>query len=206
MPELTFDELKEREREARRELIVNTAKKLFSEKNFKSVTVRDIAKRAGVSAGTIYNYYESLDELFLDVFYSDTKEIVEIIEEERKKEGGLTIRRLSEVYVDYLNKNISYYQLMSYFMPRGMLTDEEVKRLNPMMEELINLIEDIIKSLGHKGDTQMMSRALFSALNGIMTIYAQYPGSSIGEIEKYTLILAGYIADFFEMGAKKDYY
>ncbi len=206
MAELTFGDLREREREARRELIVNTAKKLFSEKSFKSVTVRDIAKSAGVSTGTIYRYYESLDELFLDVFYADTKEIIGLIEEELNRDEGCTIRRFSEVYIGYLNENTSYYQMMSYFMPRGMLTDEEIEKINPIMQEVINLIERVIKEAGHKGDTQLMSRALFSALNGIMTSYAQYPGSSVGEIKKYTLVLAGYIADFFEMGAKKEYY
>jgi len=206
MAEITFGDLKEKEREARRELIVNTAKKLFSEKNFKSVTVRDIAKGAGISTGTIYRYYESLDELFLDVFFSDTNEIIRIIEGELKQGGGCTIRRFSEVYIGYLNENTSYYQMMSYFMPRGMLTDEEIEKINPIMQEVIDLIERLIKAAGHKGDTELMSRALFSALNGIMTSYAQYPGSSVGEIRKYTLVLAGYIADFFEMGAKKEYY
>jgi AcrR family transcriptional regulator len=206
MAEITFGDLKEREREARRELIVNTAKKLFSEKSFKSVTVRDIAKGAGISTGTIYRYYESLDELFLDVFFSDTNEIIRIIEGELKKGGGCTIRKFSEVYIGYLNENTSYYQMMSYFMPRGMLTDEEIEKINPIMQEVIDLIERLIKAVGHKGDTQLMARALFSALNGIMTSYAQYPGSSVGEIQKYTLVLAGYIADFFEMGARKEYY
>lgn len=206
MPELTFDELKGREREARRELIVNCAKELFSEKNFKSISVRDIAKMAGVSPGTIYRYYESLDELFLEIFYMGTREIKEVIEEKYEKGNGLTIRRLCEIYVGFLNENISYYQMMGHFIPRGILSREEIDKLNPLIQEVMGLFEKIITEADYEGDIKMMSCALISALNGIMTSYAQYPGRSREELKSYTLILAGFIADFFEMGAKREYY
>ena len=206
MPELTFDDLKEQEREARRELIVRVTQALLSEKNFKGVTIRDIAERVGVSPATLYHYYESLDEIFLAVFYRGTREIADLIRRECVQKDGCSIRRLAEVYVGYLNNNLSYFQMMSLFAPRGMMSDEEGKLISPAMKELMELIEGVIDRAGYKGDRRLMSNAFFSALNGIMTTYAQNPGMSLEEIRQYTKILAGFIADFFEMGAKRGYY
>ncbi len=92
MPVATLEALREREREVRRELILSAAQKLFAEKDFRSVTVREIAKQAGVSPGTIYRYYENLDELFLDVFFAGAREITERVDEEYEKETGCSLR------------------------------------------------------------------------------------------------------------------
>ena len=206
MANLTFDDLKEQEREARKELIVRVTQTLLSEKNFKGVTIRDIAEQVGVSPATLYRYYESLDEIFLAVFYPGTREIVELIRRECTGKNGCSIRRLAEVYIGYLNNNLSYFQMMSMFAPRGMISDQDEKMINPVMKELLELIEGVIEGAGYKGDRRLMSHAFFSALNGIMTTYAQNPGMSLEEIRNYTKILAGFIADFFEMGAKRGYY
>jgi AcrR family transcriptional regulator len=206
MPDITFDDLKEQEREAKKELIVRVTQKLLAEKSFKGVTIRDIAERVGVSPATLYRYYESLDEIFLAVFLAGTREITELIRGACSSENGCSIRRLAEVYIGYLNENLSYFQMMSLFAPRGTMSERDEKKIDPAMKEMEALIEGVIKGAGYKGDTRLMSHALFSALNGIMTTYAQNPGMSIDEIRQYTGILAGFIADFFEMGAKRGYY
>lgn len=206
MAHQTFDDLKEQEREARKELIVRVTQALLTEKNFKGVTIRDIAEQVGVSPATLYRYYESLDEIFLAVFYRGTCQIADLIREECAGPEKCSIRRLAEVYIGYLNNNLSYFQMMSMFAPRGMLSDSDEKMINPAMKELLELIENVIEGAGYKGDRRLMSHALFSALNGIMTTYAQNPGMTLTEIRNYTKILAGFIADFFEMGAKRGYY
>ncbi len=206
MPDLTFDDLKEQEREARKELIVRVTQALLSEKNLKGVTIRDIAERVGVSPATLYRYYESLDEIFLAVFYRGTREVADLVRDECAEKDGCSIRRLAEVYIGYLNNNLSYFQMMSLFAPRGMISSDDGKPVNPAMKELLELIEKVIEKAGYKGDRKLMSHALFSALNGIMTTYAQNPAMSLEEIRQYTKILAGFIADFFEMGAKRGYY
>lgn len=200
MAAATLGELKKKEREARRELILAAARKLFSEKDFRSVTVREIAKAIGVSPGTIYRYYENLDDLFLDVFFADAQEITERLDEANGKEAGLSIRRLCEIYIRYLNENISFYQMMGHFMLGGKLSPEATDQLNPTMRELMSRVESVIKAAGHKGETRLASHALFSALNGIMISYARYPGRSLEEIRDHTLRLAEIVGCFFEKG------
>ena len=49
---------------ARREQLVQTALRLFSEKGYRGASVRDIARAAGVNEGLIYHYFSGKGDLF----------------------------------------------------------------------------------------------------------------------------------------------
>jgi AcrR family transcriptional regulator len=194
----TLDSLREKERESRRELILSCARKLFAEKDFRSVTARQIAREAGVSAGTLYRYYQNLDELFLDVFFAGAREITESLDAENRRRGGCSLRKFCEIYITTLNENISFYQMMGHFMLGGKLSPEATKKLNPIMRDLMDRIEGIVRGAKVRQDARLVSHALFSALNGVMISYAQYPGRSLEEIRTHTLRLAGVVARCFQ--------
>ena len=52
---------------ARREQIVGAATRVFAKKGFRRATTREVARAAGVSEGTIYNYFEDKDALLLAI-------------------------------------------------------------------------------------------------------------------------------------------
>lgn len=55
--------------ERKRELL-DTAMRLFVERGYSSVSMRDIAREADVTPGLAYHYFESKDSLFAEVFQS----------------------------------------------------------------------------------------------------------------------------------------
>jgi AcrR family transcriptional regulator len=52
---------------ARREQIVEAATRVFAGKGFSRATTREVAREAGVSEGTIYNYFEDKDALLMAI-------------------------------------------------------------------------------------------------------------------------------------------
>jgi len=64
--ECTFDTKPrwERRKESRPQELLAAALDLFVERGFASTRLEDVAKRAGVSKGTLYLYFENKDELF----------------------------------------------------------------------------------------------------------------------------------------------
>jgi len=52
----------------RRREILDAAEKVFDASGYASTTMADVAAAAGVSKGTMYNYFQSKRELFLEVF------------------------------------------------------------------------------------------------------------------------------------------
>lgn len=194
-------ELKLKERDARRRLILHAARELFAKKDFRSVTVREIAKAAGVSIGTIYNYYENLTDLFLDVFLKSAEEIEQILNKENQS-AAPSLSRFCELYIAYLNDNMTFYQMMGHFMLVGYLPPDATDKLNHVMRMLMDRIEERINAQGMHNHARLSAHALFSALNGIMISYARYPGRTPDQIKRHTLRLAEIVAQTFASGSK----
>lgn len=62
-----IQERKEREKESRKEEIINAAQKIFFEKGLPAATMDEIAEAAELSKGTLYLYYKSKEDLYLAV-------------------------------------------------------------------------------------------------------------------------------------------
>jgi AcrR family transcriptional regulator len=52
---------------ARREQILGAATRVFADKGFSRATTREVAREAGVSEGTIYNYFEDKEALLMAI-------------------------------------------------------------------------------------------------------------------------------------------
>ena len=51
-----------------KEKIINSANKLFEEKGYFNTNSNEIAKSAGLAAGTFYNYFKTKEELFIEIY------------------------------------------------------------------------------------------------------------------------------------------
>ena len=54
----------------KKQYIIDMAAKVFMEKGFKNVTMKDVVEACEISRGGLYLYYESTTELFIDVMKS----------------------------------------------------------------------------------------------------------------------------------------
>jgi len=59
--------LRERQKQQRREMILDTAKRLFEDNGIEEVSMAAIAAETGVSTPTVFNYFGSRDELLLAI-------------------------------------------------------------------------------------------------------------------------------------------
>jgi len=60
--------------ETRKDEIIYTAAKLFKEKGYSAVTMRDIAKAMGIKAASLYNHINSKQEILANIIISLAKE------------------------------------------------------------------------------------------------------------------------------------
>jgi len=60
-------ERREREKQRRRDDILNTARTLFFDKGFRDTTIDDIARSAELARGTIYLYFENKEEIYATI-------------------------------------------------------------------------------------------------------------------------------------------
>jgi AcrR family transcriptional regulator len=80
--------LRERKKQQTRAHIAETARRLFVERGFDAVTVADVAREAEVSAGTVFNYFPTKE----DLFYSGMELFEErVIDAVRDRPPGQTV-------------------------------------------------------------------------------------------------------------------
>ncbi len=53
---------------ARKEEIINACEKLYQAMSFKDITLKEIGNATSFSRPTIYNYYQTKEEIFLALF------------------------------------------------------------------------------------------------------------------------------------------
>jgi AcrR family transcriptional regulator len=71
--------LRERKKQATRQLIADVATGLFVERGFEEVTVAEIAEAAGVSKMTVFNYFPRKEDLFLDRHADRLRDLVSVL-------------------------------------------------------------------------------------------------------------------------------
>ena len=97
--------------QARQSQICRAAEKLFAEKGYHKTTIRDIAKKSGISVGSLYDYIKNKEDiLFLlgqEFFRHLRTEIVKVLEEKndvtKELEGVLeTMVRVVDRFQEYV--------------------------------------------------------------------------------------------------------
>lgn len=68
--------LRERQRSKRRDTMLRAAAEIFGEKGFEQARLEDIAERAQVSVGTIYNYFSSKFDLLVAMYREDREMVL----------------------------------------------------------------------------------------------------------------------------------
>lgn len=68
-------------RTTKRERIADSAIKLFASSDFASVSMDEIARKAKVAKGTLYNYFRSKEDLYVDVVKQKFEKLIFILDE-----------------------------------------------------------------------------------------------------------------------------
>jgi AcrR family transcriptional regulator len=101
------------DKQKRREVILNNAWELFRDSNGFIPNVSDIAEKSGFSKGTIYNYFETKEEIFMHLTIFKLKDWFENVDSELKKYSKLTADELSVILTGYLIENPLILKMIS---------------------------------------------------------------------------------------------
>ena len=71
----------------KRALILESAHKVFAEKGYRAVTMKDIVEASNISRGGLYLYFSSVEEVFLAVLDNEEKKTDTEVEQEQLQEA-----------------------------------------------------------------------------------------------------------------------
>ncbi|TAL32341.1 MAG: TetR/AcrR family transcriptional regulator [Spirochaetes bacterium] len=203
-PRKSFSHLKEQERQARREIIVSAAERVFASKPFHEVHIRDIAHEASISPALIYRYFPDQQALFVEAFLQNAARIIEVLDalELDRYEGVASLDRLVEGFINFLTGNDLYFKMLVNFMLEGSLKPELLERIKTTERQIFDRFDIVFKKVKPEGNVRVFSHALFAALSGILITFRNYPDKSPEELKSYMRFLGRVIRDMVSSGVE----
>ncbi len=100
---------KEREKLFKRYEILNSAVKLFAKKGYDGTKLEDIAEAAEFGKGTIYNYFETKEDIYLEIIDRVTEDYTKKLNEMNQKSKTLY------EFVSLITENLARFVLNDQF-------------------------------------------------------------------------------------------
>lgn len=190
-------ERKERERQEMRELILQTATRMFLEEGYEKTSLRNIAEKIEYSPATIYLYFKDKKELFYAIHERAFEKFFKYISPAEAITNPMQrLRKMGELYIDFAFQNPELYDLM--FIMRAPMEAVKENRTEwgcgPRSFELLrttitNCIEaQLMKPI----DLDVAALSIFSFMHGFtsMTIrdrFIMYPQENLRPLLEQSL-------------------
>jgi AcrR family transcriptional regulator len=193
---------REAQRLERRTAIIDAAERVFAAKPFSKVSMRDVAKEAGISPALIYRHFPDQQHLFVEAFLRGSQRLIAQFSELGGGKRAASLEEIAQAFIAYLTEHEQYFKMMTHFMLEGNLHERLLDRLNAAERALLDQFDGLFASLGARGDTRMMSHAFFAALNGVLITFRRMPGRSQDELRKHMDAIARIMAGLFAQAVK----
>mgnify|MGYP000844885714 CR=1 FL=1 len=206
-------ERREKERNNRRNLILKSARTLFLEKGFKSVTVDKIARHSELGKGSIYFYFNSKEEIYAQVLLNDINKFHQqaFALLENKKSATDLFYKFSHFYTDiFLNDRELFRILMTY-----MLNTERMKLPVELDNKIIIAMNRTIDAIGRILQIGIEEKefppninlihsqyAIWGLLNGIISLHI-FSGSEVKRPDRIRSTIDSAL-EIFIAGLKRD--
>ena len=176
MAESKFAELREKEKEARKQIVIDSAVALFAKKPFYEVGMREVAKEAGISPATIYRYFSSQEELFNEAFIQEISSASKSFKLMVLKDKPASIEEFAINFVDHLIENESTFQMMTYLMLKDNLANPVIGKFDSVTKIFFDLFEQLLIRHGVKNkNARLYSHSFIASLAGILMTFRNYP-------------------------------
>jgi len=153
--------------------ILKAADKLFGKVGFDAATTREIAELSGVNKALIHYHFKSKEELFEKVLDRYYERLNETLQKASEKEGAWRdrMRRLIDVYVDFLAKNLNFSRIVQRESSGGKHLDRISGHLVPMFERTVELLNE---AYPRSRNSALAAHHLLVSFYGMIVTYFTY--------------------------------
>lgn len=168
-----------KDKQSKRDMILKAAYDLFVKKGYLDAKIIDIAEAAGIGKGTVYEYFESKDAIFLELFKTEVaagyKKLPEILEAELDSETKL------KQYIEVELENTSRYSFSKNFLMDLLMKSDAfrnpalIEAIHQLVADKFRILHQIIEQGMQKGefkksDPLLATVALMGAINHLISL------------------------------------
>lgn len=136
--------------------ILEASLELFKKKGFSRTATREIAQKAGIAEGTIFNYFRTKEDLALYFFEQELLELMEWYEEQEDLTEAPLPEKLFAVIHRHLEQISPYEDFIGSVYLRALQVSSKLSPLSIGRRELnlryLKFIQEILDEAGQRGE------------------------------------------------------
>lgn len=169
------------------ENIENIALELFALKGYHATSISQIAQKARISKGLLYNYFESKEKLLDSIIMKVYHEIMRIVQTSENLSAEKQIEQMIVQTINHLKKNITFWRLYLFLVHQSDIQKKLAKLYEKMRIDYMNYVVKLFKEMGSK-NPEMEAMMLGTLFDGIGLNYVTAPeGYPIDEMSNYLI-------------------
>jgi len=166
---MTTEDRRARERAARRQLIVDTARQVAEAEGWDAVTTRRLSTEIEYSQPVLYKHFSGMDQVAAAVAIDGFAELARLLRAARTdaKRPKDALTRIARTYLDFARDNPAVYDAM--FTGRTTLRFAE-EDTPPELVAAFAELRQTVSAVANEADTDTLTEVFWAALHGLTTL------------------------------------
>jgi len=166
---MAFEDRRERERAARRRLIVTTARKLAEADGWDAVTTRRLSTEIEYSQPVLYKHFTGMEQIADAVAIDGFGEIADVMRAARLRAGTASdaLARIAHAYLDFARDNPAVYDAM---FTRATTLRFAAQDTPPQLTAAFAELHQAVGVIAGEQDADALTEVFWAALHGLVTL------------------------------------
>jgi AcrR family transcriptional regulator len=195
---MTIEQRRERDRAARRQLIVITARRIAEAEGWDAVTTRRLSAEIEYSQPVLYKHFSNMEAIAQSVAVEGFRELAESVSNARvsNARGGAAepeqaLRRIAHAYIDFALANPAVYDAM---FTRATTLHFAASDTPPELWAAFAGLRDAVTAVADTADADTATETLWAALHGLATLGRSGRLRGGHDSERVNLLVAQFVA------------
>jgi AcrR family transcriptional regulator len=166
---MAIEDRRERERAARRQLIITTARTLAEAEGWDAVTTRRLSTEIEYSQPVLYKHFTGMEQIADAIAVDGFGELTDAIRSARSSAGtaGDALTRIAHAYLDFARDNPAVYDAM---FTRSTTLRFAAQDTPPQLTAAFTELHQAVGLVADEQDAEALTEVLFAALHGLVTL------------------------------------
>jgi AcrR family transcriptional regulator len=166
---MPIEDRRERERAARRRLIVGTARRLAEAEGWDAVTTRRLSTEIEYSQPVLYKHFAGMEQIADAVALDGFAELAEVIRAAPNETdaAGDTLTRIAHAYLHFARDNPAVYDAM---FTRATALRFAAQDTPPQLMEAFAALHQAVGAVAGEQDADTLTEVFWAALHGLVTL------------------------------------
>ena len=179
--EKSFQTIRQDGREMRKQMIIDAGRRLMTQKNPRSISMRDIANEVGITPASIYTYFDSQAQVFQEIFLCNLARIESMMDEHLDLHTNTSEADAMVRFGDLFNVLMSHektLQAIMLFLSEKNISERIGEKATRIWGKLNDHVAMFLKGIGIKNPDAKATHAVLASMIGTAVMFSHDSGKT----------------------------